>query len=401
MLSLLIEKIKNNRNYCAMHLISFVTEVLNGKRVISVRTPIRTQQIPQEVINEFEKDKTLFIDILQQEWMKMVLTTPYSRLSKNNQEAKKQFTDKGITLSTLLKNPKLINQIDDECLPTFSNANGEYIMMQNINNIDRVSGNRTSRIYVSLATEKVCAFMKEFIHRVGNSQYYFKFYSATSADKVVIYPQDQDLFKICKIIKEIKKDLPNLFENADNKYFATSIEPGISLASDFNQSFSEATNQLLKNYIIESMYSQIDFNHPNINRLATIALTKLYNEETPKGNNNIKNISCQEFVKQNLTNFIDCVKNREFFFRTQEASTWYLLYSETMVSIYRILLGDKFESVARKLRDYNNLEDFIKNNYINERHPKPSINNLAFTDEEIERLVEVYTNYELNEQPES
>lgn len=165
----------------------------------------------------------------------------------------------------------------DESLVVNRDPNGDFVYPCKINNIPYIHDERETarqemggelKIYLGLHPSKIFDFMKIFNSECQkrNLKYIYKFFSATSADRVVIYPFANQIFEFADIIEKISSSRPELFEGAADKFFTSKICKGASVAIDpyyAYDSFTTFRAKMLENFCWEKI-AQHSFKKENI-----------------------------------------------------------------------------------------------------------------------------------------
>ena len=273
------------------------------------------------------------------------------------------------------------------------------------------------RIYVGLHPSRMFEFfsMLDDLLSPENFGYYYKFYSIddSTADRAVIYLENDGLFKTLEAIEKIKESKPYLFQGAVDKYFTTKVCKGIGVSGDLGLTFTETFATMLFEFfrIIMQNYT-FDKNKQTDDIIDKITLKHIENlrkdsiQLCPGVDKNFLFNNIDDLLKQVreaiYINF-DKIKNGGSYhpilnrgFTLQKEKN-VVIYGLNMVNIFiKTLPKQQQYEIINKLTDYSLfvklMPQIIKN--LNRPYLKElSINNVCYTKTQIETLKQCFKSY--------
>ena len=225
-----------------------------------------------EPISEIDKNIIQYMEEYYKKWLVNMKsgtqTDPYSVLVRLNGKIGEQGNNKTIEENLLSEIKK--NSADSLYIQT--NANGEAGFYHIYHGKTNYKADECIRLYVNTDRKNVAQLSCEFMRKMQNEPYYFKFMSddlmshSTRTEKLVFYTDDYKLDKIIHTLEEIKEEQPSLLEGSEAANpFIKKIKGFIGYApnpktGEYNniqgrtRNIDQSYNTFLSEALMESMY---------------------------------------------------------------------------------------------------------------------------------------------------
>ena len=275
-------------------------------------------------------------------------------------------------------------------------GNGDYILPNIVRNetFDETFSKRFVRIYVGLNLRYIVEFFRQFDKLAGEQhlKYYYKFHRKQSTDRFVIYPRNEHLFEICDIIKKIKEEKPYLFTDAIDKLMTTKIVPGIGIASDTpikkGSTFTTCMGKIVSPYL-EEFYNLLPA--PSSRMAIFLFLKKYLISEHSDKYGEVSNWRSL-ISEKDCDLVIDALRNNNRRIRLPNIKP--IIQLGFPAKLFCTPDYEK-EKLVQRMGNFDNYQTWLYSK--NEKEDMPSKKNIAFSDEQLKLLEEIYNKYKATE----